>query len=145
MRTLKRALYETRRSAMRGGGSPRDDGDLKTASAVCSSRRRRRRADRPAEDPRPWLVLVHGSGGVHDWIDNRPRGFDYVLSCEERQVASHRVREEPLVVADTEVSDICATKPCGATVRLKPTLREAGHYVGNGGLKPHAPYRMPAT
>src|SRR4051812_20749724 len=35
--------------------------------------------------------------GFFDWVDERPRFLNFVVSCEKRGVAAHRVQEEPFV------------------------------------------------
>ena len=35
--------------------------------------------------------------GLEDWLDHRPGGLNRVLTGEERAVAGHGVRQEPLV------------------------------------------------
>jgi hypothetical protein len=42
-------------------------------------------------------VGTHAVVFPKDWIDDRPRGFDCVLTGEKRSVAAHGIAQEPLV------------------------------------------------
>jgi hypothetical protein len=47
--------------------------------------------------PVPGLVGTAATVGLQDSIDRRPCGLDRVLPGEERSVAGHGIRQEPLV------------------------------------------------